>query len=53
MVWSRLLRPQVVGIEYDIHNNTFDASSFELCEEAKECGAEVLVEQGEALGIEC
>jgi len=36
---------------YDQNDATFHTSSFELCEEAKESGDEILVEQAEALGI--
>ena len=39
-------------IDYDQNDATFDTSSFELCEEAKESGDEILVEQAEALGIQ-
>ena len=52
MVKSPVLQPQVASIDYDLHNATFNSSSFELCEEGKESGAEVPVEQGKALGIE-
>ena len=52
MVKSPVLRPQVVDIDYDPHNVTFNSSSFKICEEGKESRAEVLVERGEALGIE-
>ena len=53
IVRSPLLRPQVVDIDYDAHNATFNSSSFKFCEETKESGAEILVEQGETLGNEC
>ena len=39
-------------IDYDQDYATFDTSSFALCEEAKESGDEILVEQAEALGIQ-
>ena len=39
-------------IDFDPNVATFNTSSFELCEEAKESGDEVLVEQAEALGIQ-
>lgn len=49
-LWSPLLPPEVMGIDYDQDDVTFDASSFELYKEAKESGEEILVEQAEALG---
>ena len=39
-------------IDCDQNDATFDTSLLELCEEAKESGDEILVEQAEALGIQ-
>lgn len=52
ILWSPLLQPEVMEIDYDQNDVAFDTSSFEPCEEAKESGEEILVEQAEALGIQ-
>lgn len=52
ILWSPLSQPEVMEIDCDQKDATFDTSSLKLCEEAKESGDEILVEQAEALGIQ-
>ena len=40
-----------MDIDYDTYNATFNTLLFQLGKDARESGAEELVEQGEALGI--
>ena len=47
-----MLQPEAIEIDFDPNVATFNTSSFEICEEAKESGDEVLVEQAEVLGIQ-
>ena len=49
---SPVLQPEAMEIDYNQYDTTSDTSSFQLCEEAKESGDEILVEQAEALGIQ-
>ena len=51
-LWSPLLQPEAMDIDFDQNAATFDTSSFALCEDPKESGDEVLVEQAEALGVQ-
>lgn len=51
-LWSPLLQPEAMDIDFDQNAATFDTSSFALCEDPKESGDEVLMEQAEALGVQ-